>query len=82
MPTVVPTSIRQADKPGFFLETPQALAIKRDLHADVVRGFSAGTQVVTTRSGHNIQLEEPKLVIEAVRKVIAEADAKAAQASR
>lgn len=79
VPTVVLTAMRQADKPEFFLETPEALAIKRGLHADFVRQFSAGTQVVTTRSGHNIQLEEPELVIEAVRKVIAAADGKAAE---
>lgn len=78
VPTVVLTAMRQADKPEFFLETPEALAIKRGLHADFVRQFSAGTQVVTTRSGHNVQLEEPELVIEAVRKVIAVADGKAA----
>lgn len=82
VPTVVLTAMRQAEKPEFFLETPQALAIKRDLHADFVRQFSAGTQVVTARSGHNIQLEEPELVTEAVRKVIAAADAKTAQAGR
>jgi len=79
VPTVVLTAMRQADKPEFLLETPEALAIKRGLHADFVRGFSAGAQVVTTRSGHNIQIEEPELVIEAVRKVIATADGKAAE---
>lgn len=82
VPTVVLTALRQAEKPEFFLETPQALALKRDLHAEFARQFSAGTQVVTTRSGHNIQLEEPELVIEAIHKVIAAADAKPAQASR
>lgn len=82
VPTVVLTSVRQADKPEFFLETPEAIAIKRALHADFARQFSAGSQVVTAKSGHNIQLEEPELVIEAVRKVIAAADAKTAQAGR
>ena len=82
VPTVVLTSVRQADKPEFFLETPEAVAIKRDLHADFVRQFSAGSQVVTAKSGHNIQLEEPELVIEAVNRVMAIADAKAARDSR
>lgn len=82
VPTVVLSSVQQADKPEFFLETPEAVAIKRGLHADFVRQFSDGAQVVTARSGHNIQLEEPELVIAAVNKVIAAADAKAAQASR
>ena len=82
VPTIVLTSVRQADKPEFFLETPEAVAIKRDLHADFVRQFSAGSQVVTAKSGHNIQLEEPELVIEAVNKVMAAAEAKAARDSR
>lgn len=82
VPTVVLTSVRQAEKPEFFLETPEAAAIKRDLHADFVRQFSAGSQVVTAKSGHNIQLEEPELVIEAVKRVLAAAEAKAARDGR
>lgn len=82
VPTVVLTSVRQADKPEFFLETPEAIAIKRALHADFVRQFSAGSQIVTAKSGHSIQLEEPELVIDAVRQVMAAAGASAAQASR
>lgn len=74
VPTVVLTSNRQAEKPEFFLETPQAVAIKQQLHADFVRQFREGSQVVTSKSGHNIQLEEPELVIAAVKKVIAAAD--------
>lgn len=74
VPVVVLTSNQQADKPEFFLETPQAVAIKQLLHADFVRQFSKGSQVVTAKSGHNIQLEEPELVIAAVKEVIAAAD--------
>jgi len=50
------------------------VAIKQQLHADFVRQFREGSQVVTSKSGHNIQLEEPELVIAAVKKVIAAAD--------
>jgi len=84
VPVVVLTSVQQADKPEFFLETLQAVAIKRQLHADFLRQFSEGTQVVTDKSGHNIQLEEPQLVVDAVGKVIAAADRRrqSAQASR
>ena len=80
VPTVVLTSVQQADKPMFFLETAQAVAVKQALHANFVRQFSEGAQVVTSKSGHNIQLEEPELVIAAVNKVIAAADKQAAQA--
>jgi pimeloyl-ACP methyl ester carboxylesterase len=81
VPVVVLTSVQQAEKPEFFLETPQAVALKRALHADFLRQFSEGAQVVTSKSGHNIQREEPELVVAAVHKVIAAAEKKA-QAGR
>ena len=76
VPVVVLTSVQQADKPEFFLETPEAVAVKRGLHADFLRQFSDGSQVLTEKSGHNIQLEEPQLVVGAIAKVIAAADRK------
>jgi pimeloyl-ACP methyl ester carboxylesterase len=80
VPAVVLTSIQQAAQPMFFVESADALAIKQRLHADFARQFKLGRQVLTTKSGHNIQLEEPELVIAAVNQVIA--DAEAAQARR
>jgi pimeloyl-ACP methyl ester carboxylesterase len=76
VPVVVLTSVQQAEKPMFFLESVEAVAIKRDLHADFLRQFSDGSQVLTLKSGHNIQLEEPELVIAAVNRVIAAAEAR------
>lgn len=80
VPTVVLTSVQQAEKPMFFLETAPAVAIKRELHADFLRQFTHGSQVVTAGSGHNIQLDEPELVVAAVAKVIDAADKQTAQA--
>lgn len=80
VPTVVLTSVQQVDKPMFFLETPQAVAVKQALHASFLRQFSDGSQVLTSKSGHHIQLEEPELVVAAVDKVIAAADGQRAQA--
>jgi len=80
VPTVVLTSVQQAEKPMFFLETAPAVAIKRELHADFLRQFTHGSQVVTASSGHNIQLEEPQLVVAAVAKVIDAAAKQPAQA--
>lgn len=74
VPAVVLTSVQQADKPMFFLETPQAVAVKQELHASFLHQFSDGSQVLTAKSGHNIQLDEPELVIAAVNKVIVAAD--------
>lgn len=79
VPTVVLTSVQQAEKPMFFLESLQAVALKRELHANFLRQFSHGSHVVTPKSGHNIQLDEPELVIAAVNKVIAAADAQSGQ---
>lgn len=74
VPTVLLTSVQQSEKPMFFLESAQAVAIKKDLHANFLRQFSDGSHVVTPNSGHHIQLDEPELVIAAVNKVIAAAD--------
>jgi pimeloyl-ACP methyl ester carboxylesterase len=63
---VVLTSVWQAEKPMFFLESVEAVAIKRDLHAAFLRQFSEGSQVLTLKSGHHIQLEEPELVVAAM----------------
>jgi len=82
VPVVVLTSVQQVEKPEFFLQSVEAVAIKRDLHADFLRQFSDGSQVQTLKSGHNIQQEEPELVIAAVNKVIAAADRRTGQASR
>lgn len=79
VPVVVLTSVQQVEKPMFFLQSVEAVAIKRDLHADFLRQFSDGSQVQTLKSGHNIQEEEPELVISAVKKVMAAADRRAAQ---
>lgn len=76
VPVVVLTSVQQAEKPMFFLESVEAVALKRDLHAHFLRQFSDGSQVLTLKSGHDIQLEEPELVIAAVNRVIAAADAR------
>jgi len=57
-------------------------AIKRELHADFLRQFTHGSQVVTANSGHNIQLDEPELVIATITKVIGAADSQSAQAGR
>jgi len=79
VPVVVLTSVQQAEKPEFFLQTTEAVALKRELHADFLRQFSEGSQVLTLKSGHHIQREEPELVIGAVNKVIAAAGRRAAR---
>ncbi|XYJ08940.1 alpha/beta fold hydrolase [Telluria sp. B2] len=59
VPTVVLTSMQGAEKPEFFLETPEAVAIKQGLHADFVRQFSAGSQVLTARAATTSSSRNP-----------------------
>lgn len=71
VPVVVISSMQTVEKPEFFLETAPARAVLFGLHDDFAKSFQEGRHVVTARSGHNIQLEEPQLVIDAVQQVIA-----------
>lgn len=77
VPVLVLTSMQPVEKPEFFLETAQAREVLRGLHADFARQFSGGSQVLTVNSGHSIQLEEPALVVQAIKRVMADADRRA-----
>ncbi|WP_332876273.1 alpha/beta fold hydrolase [Massilia sp. S19_KUP03_FR1] len=76
VPVVVISSMQRVDAPEFFLETAPARAILSGLHADFAKQFRDGTHIVTERSGHSIQLDEPELVVAAVQQVIRQADAR------
>jgi pimeloyl-ACP methyl ester carboxylesterase len=71
VPVVVISSMQTVEKPEFFLETAPARAVLFGLHDDFAKSFRDGRHVVTERSDHNIQLEEPQLVIDAVQQVTA-----------
>lgn len=73
VPAVVLTSTQVREKPEFFMHTPPAVAVWRELHDQLFRQFSSGSHVVTASSGHNIQLEEPALVSAAIEQVMASA---------
>ncbi|UGQ48814.1 alpha/beta fold hydrolase [Massilia endophytica] len=82
VPTVVLTSAKVYEKPEFLLHTPSGMAAWRLLHEQFFRQFSNGSHVVTSNSGHYIQLDEPELVIRAVEQVIASASAQAQRKAR
>jgi pimeloyl-ACP methyl ester carboxylesterase len=69
VPTHLLTSIMVPRNP-FFQETAPALQVKRDLHQKFIQQFSNASHVVTSRSGHHIQMEEPHLVIAAIEQMI------------
>jgi pimeloyl-ACP methyl ester carboxylesterase len=64
-PLVVLTSMRL--EPGQTSEQKQRWY---DAHQRWVDQVPGATHVVTTQSGHNIQMEEPSLVVTAVRQVV------------
>ena len=79
VPAVVLTSTKVYKNPELFMHTPPSMALWRSLHEDLFHTFSTGSHVVTASSGHNIQFEEPALVINAIQQVIASATTLARQ---
>lgn len=69
VPAVVLTSVRSDPNAEFFIETPQAVKIKRERHQAFFAQFSGGAHVVTANSGHAIGLQEPELVTAAIEQV-------------
>lgn len=73
VPVAVLTSVMQREHPELFLHTPEAIKVWRARHEAFFRSFANGSHTVTAHSGHNIHLEQPKLVIGAIEQVLASA---------
>ena len=67
VPMVVLTSLRSSVAQG-----PRAPAVWRQLHSELFQSVTYGMHIVTNRSGHQIQKDEPELVVNAVRWVVDE----------
>ena len=65
VPIVVLTSLRSAASQG-----PRAPGVWRQLHAEIFQSVTYGMHIVTNRSGHLIQQDEPELVVNSVRWVV------------
>ena len=65
VPMVVLTSLR-----GTVALGPRAPGVWRQLHAELFQSVTYGMHIVTNRSGHRIQQDEPELVVNAVRWVV------------
>lgn len=62
------TSVNPSDLPP---EVPEKLEQAwRELQADLARRAPGGRQVIAERSGHNIQRDQPELVVESIRQVV------------
>lgn len=70
VPMAILSSVQEFKNNPFFQETAVALKVKRNLHAKLADLFSNATHVVTNRSGHHIQNDEPHLVINAIEQII------------
>jgi pimeloyl-ACP methyl ester carboxylesterase len=54
-------------------EEDQTAAARLELQAELVELSSNGKQVIAEESGHLVQLDQPKLVVDAIRQVVEEA---------
>ncbi len=74
VPTVVLTSMVQ-EHPQFIIHSPEGKRLWRRLHSELAMNFSRAMHITTMNSGHNIAVQEPALVIEAIERVMAQAKA-------
>jgi pimeloyl-ACP methyl ester carboxylesterase len=69
VPAAILTSMVQ-EHPQFIIHSPEGKKIWRDLHTELFNQFTNASHVVTINSGHDIALQEPELVIEAINNVM------------
>lgn len=70
IPIAVLTSMKVDPAPQYVNQTAQGHEEWRAMHEEWFRRSRNGLHIVTTRSGHHIQDDEPQLVIEAIRFVL------------
>ena len=75
VPVVILTAMRPVEQPQYIGETEKGLQVKYDLHKAWADQTEQATHRVTKMSGPYIHREEPELVIQAIREVIAIATA-------
>ena len=51
-------------------EAEQTMAVPRELQAELAASSSNGKQVIAEESGHQVHIDQPELVMDAVRQVI------------
>ena len=70
IPIAVLTSMKPNPTPQYVNQTLQGYEAWRAMHEEWFQRSRNGLHIVTTRSGHHIQDDEPQLVIEAIRFVL------------
>jgi pimeloyl-ACP methyl ester carboxylesterase len=72
VPAAVITSMVQ-EHPQFIIHSKEGKKLWRQLHSNLFSQFSTASHFTTMDSGHNIALQQPTLVIDAINKVIKQA---------
>jgi pimeloyl-ACP methyl ester carboxylesterase len=70
IPIAVLTSMKAEPNPQYVNESKQGHEAWRKMHDEWFRCSRNGVHIVTTRSGHGIEVEEPQLIVEAIRFVL------------
>lgn len=70
IPIAVLTSMKVNPNPQYVNQTARGYQAWRAMHEEWFRRSSNGLHIVTARSGHHIQEDEPQLVIEAIKFVL------------
>lgn len=70
IPIAVLTSMKSDPKARYVNATPRGHEVWRALHDEWFRRSTEGMHIETSRAGHSIQNDEPRLVIEAIRFVV------------
>jgi len=70
IPLAVITSMKSDETARYVNGTARGHEVWRSLHDEWFRRSRNGMHIVTTRSGHGIQDDEPALVLEAIRFVL------------
>jgi pimeloyl-ACP methyl ester carboxylesterase len=65
-------SIRQHKDPVYLAQEPEFIASRAEFLGSWVREFPQGRFVVTSRSGHYVQRDEPQLIIDELRALLRE----------
>jgi len=75
VPAVVLTAAKKRNSKS-LANTPKARKAWREEHSKLIKKFPQSSHIVTTNSGHFIQLDEPELIADAIKNVINQANYK------
>jgi pimeloyl-ACP methyl ester carboxylesterase len=66
----VPVVVVTCARPGHDLLRTEILPVWTAMHNNWVQSLPNGRHVITTKSGHGVQVEQPELVVDLIREVV------------